>query len=69
MVEIGQKVRFDPFMLDMGVGLSDLRGNVVTGTVVYVNEDHKWFSVEFGNPTSRTSFNFADIDKVVEICG
>ena len=68
-MKIGQKVEFDPFLLDMGMGMEDLRGELTTGTVVYINEKHKWFSVEYGDPKARTSFNFADIDKVVTVIG
>lgn len=69
MVEIGQKVRFDPFEQIVGFGAEDNRGKTVTGTVVLVNEEHKWFSVEYGNPKMRTSFKFCDIGKAVTVCG
>lgn len=66
-VEVGQKVRFDPFLFSQGLLSELIRGDEVTGTIVYVNEDHGWFSVEYGK--LRTSFNFADIDRTVTICG
>lgn len=69
MIEVGQKVRFDPFDESMGMGMDDLRGNIVTGTVVYVNEKRSWFSVEFGDPKARTSFKFCDIGKTVKLSG
>lgn len=69
MVEVGQKVWFDPFEVLTGFSSEDHKGTIVTGTVVLVNEEHKWFSVEYGNPKMRTSFKFCDIGKAVKICG
>lgn len=69
MVEVGQKVRFDPLHYACGRGVELVRGNTVTGTVVMVNEPHQWFSVEYGNPRQRISFKFADIGQVVNIVG
>ena len=66
MVEVGQKVRFDPLEYVTGYGADLVRGNKVTGTVVMVNEDHQWFSVEYNN--TRTSFKFCDIGERVKIC-
>lgn len=67
MVSIGQKVKFDPFEAITGFASEDCKGNEVTGTVVMVNEPHRWFSVKYGN--QRTSFSFSDIGKAVTICG
>ena len=69
MVEVGQKVRFDPFLCIMGYGADLCRGTIVTGTVVMVNEPHRWFSVEYGNPKARISFKFSDIGTAVKVCG
>ena len=69
MIKVGQKVRFDPFKELKGFGAEDHRGEFVTGTVVMVNEPHKWFSVEYGDPKQRTSFKFSQIGKDVLICG
>lgn len=69
MVEVGQKVRFDPFGSITGFASEDNRGKQVTGTVVMVNVLHKWFSVEYGKPKMRTSFKFCDIGSVVTVCG
>jgi hypothetical protein len=68
MVVVGDKVQFDPMKEIVGLGVADLRGRKVTGEVVMVNYDHKWFSVEYDNK-QRTSFNFWDIGKSVTICG
>lgn len=67
-VSIGQKVRFDPFETSVGFGIEDCRGEV-EGTVVEIYKDHKWFSVEYGEPKLRTSFNFSDIGKTVMLVG
>ena len=69
MVEVGQKVRFDPFACIGGSGADMLRGDEVTGVVVMVHHKHRWFSVVYGEPPQRTSFNFADIGEAVTICG
>ena len=68
MIQVGQRVKFDPFGCIMGFGIQDQR-SWVTGTVVMVNEKHKWFSVVYGDPVMRTSFSFWDIGKEVKICG
>jgi hypothetical protein len=69
MVKVGQKVRFDPFCFVSGSASESIRGNLVTGTVVEVYEPHKWFSVEYGDPKTRTSFKFCDIGERVKIVG
>jgi hypothetical protein len=68
MVEVGQKVRFDPFQFTKGFDISFSRYEV-TGRIVEVNEGHKWFSVEYGDPKMRTSFKFCDIGQAVKIVG
>lgn len=71
MVKVGQQVRFDPFEAITGFASEDVRGNLVTGTVVAVNYEHKWFSVEYvcGGVKQRTSFKFCQIGKDVVFCG
>lgn len=69
MITVDEKVKFDPFSTIQGFASEDNRGNLVTGTVVYVNYEHKWFSVEYGEPKMRTSFKFCDIGQAVKICG
>lgn len=71
IVAIGQKVQFDPFEEITGFGSDSNRGNYVTGTVVMVNEPHRWFSVEYecGGVKLRTSFLFSQIGEDVTICG
>lgn len=66
-IKIGQKVQFDPFFSVTGFASDDFRGDYVTGEVIYVNEPHHWFSVEYGDPKARTSFKFCDIGGAVEL--
>ena len=68
MIAVGDKVRFDPFRHDRVTDIGCLRKNVI-GEVVEVNYAHKWFSVEYGCPAMRTSFNFCDIGNEVNTVG
>lgn len=68
-IQVGTKVRFDPFAQINCTGSNELRGHFVTGTVVSVNKQHHWFSVEYGWPKLKTSFTFADVGSVVNVCG
>ena len=67
-IRIGQKVRFDPFETGLGYGIEACRCEV-TGTVVDVFWEHKWFSVEYGDPKQRTSFKFWEIGERVSVIG
>lgn len=69
MIIVGDTVQFDPFKEITGFASEDNRGKMVTGTVVEVHYEHKWFSVEYGKPKMRTSFKFCDIGKAVKVCG
>lgn len=64
----GRKVRFDPFETAFGYGVEACRG-LVTGTIVEVYKDHKWFSVVYGEPKQRISFKFCDIGERVMFVG
>lgn len=70
MIRVGQKVKFAPFRETTGFATESNSG-IATGTVVMVNEPHKWFSVEYqcGKVKQRTSFKFSQIGKDVLICG
>lgn len=68
MIRVGQKVAFDPFKYLTGYGCLDIKGEIVTGTVTDVNEEHRWFSVSYGD-NQRTSFKFDDIGGEVSIIG
>jgi hypothetical protein len=65
MIQVGQKVRFNPFTT-MKDSVEQIR-TTVTGTVVWINGRHKWFSVQYGND-QRTSFKFSEIGQNVHIC-
>lgn len=68
MIEVGQKVRFDAFSAMSSQG--SIREHLYTkGTVVYVNEKHKWFSIEYGKHKARDSYKFCDIGKAVKVIG
>ena len=71
MITIDDKVQFDPFKEITGFASEDNKGKLVTGTVVIVNYENKWFAVDYeirGN-RFRTSFKFCDIGKAVKACG
>ena len=67
MIKIGQKVKFNPFkgINTTGLVFCDMS---TTGIVKYVNTKHRWFSVEYGDPKMRISYDFNDIGKDVKIC-
>lgn len=70
IVRVGMKVKFDPFEDIISFGFANYRGSKVVGTVVMVNYEHQWFSVEYGkNPAMKTSFKFCDIGRAVKILG
>lgn len=66
MIKVGQKVRFDPFESMTGNDIDTIRKKV-TGTVVFVNVKHRWFSVTYDKGRSRASFHFCDIGKKVKL--
>ena len=60
-VKVGMNVSYDPYAEMTGsLGQRDLRGEMVTGTVVYVNEEHHWFTAAQENGV-KTSFFFCEI--------
>lgn len=68
MITVGEKVQFDPFKVITGFASDLNRGKMMTGTVVMVNYENKWFSVEYdcGGTKQRISFKFWDIGKSVK---
>ena len=60
MIEVGQKVVFNPFEDIRGYGIMMVSENVV-GVVNLVNKEHQWFSVEYGDPKQHGCFKFDDI--------
>lgn len=71
MIAIGERVQFDPMEHITGMGSESIKGNFVTGTIVFVHYAHRWFSVEYDcdGVKQRTSFLFSDVGKSVTICG
>ena len=69
MIKVGQKVKFNPFKGIQVTGFAALNVTGI-GTVVEVYEDHRWFSVEYGEEGAkkRIGFNFADIGVTVRVC-
>lgn len=65
-VTLGQAVYFDPFVyISNFYGRADMMGKIVRGTVVYVNKEHRWFSVAYDGHT--TSFPFHEVGKGVQL--
>lgn len=61
IVKVGMSATFDPFLDHCHTnGVAAQLSQKVTGKVVYVNEQHRWFSVRYGDG-ERISFLFADV--------
>lgn len=71
MVVIDDNVMFDPFKEITGFASEDNRGRMVIGTVVLVNYEKGWFSVDYKimGKLLRTSFKFSQLGKDVFVCG
>lgn len=67
--KVGQKVKFDPFKHIRTYGYTRTSKDV-EGTIIEVCRDHKWISVEYGEPpnTFRTSFKFHDLNRDFYFC-
>lgn len=72
MIGEGMKVRFCP-MFDRGAldSQADLAAKSVTGKIIYINWEHKYFLVEFNCSRSkqRESFKFFEIGERVSVIG
>ena len=71
---IGMKVAFVPFIEDTRPKtINEIRSSrrKATGTVVYINAPHKYFTVEFmwHGQKMRESFKFCDLGEAVVIDG
>lgn len=68
-VNVGDKVRFNPFKGIHVSGFAASKDTIVTGTVIEVHEEHRWFAVEYmlEDVKQRTSFNFSDVGVNVNI--
>ena len=62
MLEIGQKVRYDPFKDYTGAGETRMR---VTGEVMYINEKRGWFVALWDGV--KTTLRISDIGKDVRL--
>ena len=72
MINVGQKVRFDPSILLEGTGAKANKGTKVTATVAFVNKQNGWFSAEYimNGVKQRATFWFDDIGEgAVILCG
>lgn len=68
-IKVGQKVKFDPFKDIRTYGYIRTKKDV-EGTIVEVFPDHRWFSVQYGEPpnTFKISFRFEDLNECVYFC-
>ena len=59
MIKVGQQVRFDPFN-----DINNYGDATTTGTVIFVNPAHEYFTVEYeaADQMFRTSFKFNDLN-------
>lgn len=72
MIGIGMKASFVPAFVPGALWTKSLDpAEIVTGTIVYINWEHKYFTVEFkcGDTTQRESFKFFQIGQAVKIRG
>lgn len=72
MIGVGMKAWFVPSYRDNDKFTPEERKySKVMGTIVYINYEHKYFTVEFedGGVTSKESFNFSDCGKTVRVRG
>lgn len=72
MIGEGMKVQFVPAFLESKVLTPEERRDFThTGTVTYINWEHRMFWVEFeaGGTKQREAFQFYDIGKQVKVIG
>lgn len=72
MIGIGMKASFAPAFVPGALWLKDQDpSEIVTGTIVYINWEHKYFMVEYkcGDTMQRESFKFFHIGQAVKIIG
>lgn len=69
MIGEGTKVRFIPCYETTQLSPEEKASKYVTGTIVYINWEHKLFMVEYGNPKQKESFKFWQIGNEVKLCG
>ena len=69
MIGEGRKVRFTPCYETRSYDSGELTDKSVTGKIIYINWEHKMFTVEYGNPKMKESFKFWQIGSEVQLCG
>lgn len=72
MIGEGMKVRFVPYYAYSQIASTEENWrNAVTGTICYINWEHKYFTVEYdcGGTIQKESFKFWEIGKAVKLCG
>lgn len=67
-IVIGNCVKFDPHAHMKFYGRC-MSSKIVTGVITYINEPHRWFRVEYGNPVQRIAFKFDDVGESVHFVG
>lgn len=70
MIDIGQKMRFIPyFNINEHDDEEAKREKTVTGKVIYVNRQHKQFTVKYncGGTMMKETFKFTDIGKDIHV--
>ena len=68
---LGKRATFTPDYSASNKGNPADYMHPVTGTVVYVHEEHQWFTVEYNIDGAKIweSFKFSDIGKRVKLRG
>ncbi len=72
MINIGQRMRFIPhFSINEKDGEAERREKMIVGKVIFVNRQHKQFTVKFrcGGTDQKETFKFTDIGKDIFIVG
>jgi hypothetical protein len=70
MLGEGMKVRFVPYYeFRVRDDDAETRQKTITGTIVYINWEHQFFVVEYGDKKLKESFKFHQIGREVKICG
>ena len=72
MIGLGMKVQFIPAIVPIGImPTAEKKNAAIVGTVVYINNRHRYFTAEYdcGDTKQRESFNFCDIGEAVTVIG
>lgn len=72
MIELGQEVNFIPNWNIRNIdSKAERNSKTVTGTVIYVNHQHRTFIVEYpcGGTMQKETFKFSDISEEVQTVG